>query len=121
MSAVGEARVADVPETSSAVPVFCESSNRCGSRGDGGSYFRSLEGVYSVAAETIVAPSFGLVVWTALVVLLLVCGAITAAKGRWGWVGVGLLTGGLPWVVTAFLKPSRDSLWARIRAPRLAR
>lgn len=73
------------------------------------------------ASETIVAPSLGLVAWTALVVLLLVLGAITAAKGRWGWVAVGLLTGGLPWPVTAFLKPSRDSLRVRIKAPRLAR
>lgn len=111
-----------IPRDLERCAAFREPSNRCGSRGHGGSYFRSLEGVYSFAAsETIVAPSLGLVVWTALVVLLLVCGAITAAKGRWGWVGVGLLTGGLPWVVTAFLKPSRDSLWARIKAPRLAR
>lgn len=73
------------------------------------------------ASATIVGPSLGLVVWTVLVVLVLVCGAITAAKGRWGWVGLGLLTGGLLWVVTAFLQPSRDSLWLRIKAPRLAR
>jgi len=64
--------------------------------------------------EFVVAPNLGLLVWTALVGLLLVAGAITAAKGRWGWVAVGLLTGGLPWLVTAFWHARPDSLWARV-------
>ena len=49
-----------------------------------------------------------------LIGLLLIAGAVTAAKGRPGWVLVGLLTGGLPWVVTAFLAAAPGSLWTRI-------
>lgn len=45
--------------------------------------------------------------------LVLVAGAVTAAKGRWGWVLLGLLTGGFLWLLTAFLAPSADSFWAR--------
>jgi hypothetical protein len=45
---------------------------------------------------------------------LVVCGTITATKGRWGWVVIGLLTSGLAWLITAPLLIARpDSLWAR--------
>jgi hypothetical protein len=63
-------------------------------------------------ADFVVAPSPGLIAWTILMGLLLVAGAITAAKGRWGWVLAGLMTGGLLWCVTAFLPAAPGSLWA---------
>jgi hypothetical protein len=62
---------------------------------------------------TTVSPSPGLIVWTIVMGLVLVAGAVTAAKGRWGWVLIGLLTGGLLWLATAFLAPSADSFWVR--------
>ena len=40
-------------------------------------------------------------------------GVVTVAKGRLGWFAVGLLTGGVIWVLTAFLVATPDSLWAR--------
>lgn len=64
--------------------------------------------------DFVVAPAPGLIAWTVLIGLLLIAGAVTAAKGRPGWVLVGLLTGGLPWVVTAFLAAAPGSLWTRI-------
>jgi hypothetical protein len=69
--------------------------------------------VFLSIADFVVAPSPGLIAWTILLGLLLVAGAITAAKGHWEWVAVGLLTGGLPWCVTAFLHAAPGSLWAR--------
>jgi hypothetical protein len=64
-------------------------------------------------AGTVVGPSPGLIAWTIVMGLVLVAGAATAAKGRWGWVLIGLLTGGLLWLVSAFLTPAADSIWAR--------
>ena len=63
--------------------------------------------------DFVVAPAPELIAWTVLIGLLLIAGAVTAAKGRPGWVLIGLLTGGLPWVVTAFLTAAPDSLWTR--------
>jgi hypothetical protein len=69
-------------------------------------------------SSSVVSPGPGLIIWTLVVGLLLVAGVITGAKGRWGWVLVGLLTGGLPWFVTAFLPARPGSWWARsIRQP----
>lgn len=45
--------------------------------------------------------------------LLLVAGAVTAAKGRVGWLLIGFLTGGFLWLVTAFFSARPESLWAR--------
>ncbi len=67
----------------------------------------------SATGDFVVAPGPGLILWTVLVGLLLIAGGVTAAKGRWGWVLVGLLTGGLPWFVTAFLAAAPDSMWTR--------
>jgi hypothetical protein len=69
---------------------------------------------FPVADDFVVSPAPGLVFWSLLMALLLVAGAITAAKGRWGWILIGLLTGGLPWLVTAFLAADPDSLWRRM-------
>lgn len=44
---------------------------------------------------------------------VLLAGAVTAAKGRWGWVVVGLLTWGVIWLGTAFLIATPDSVWGR--------
>jgi hypothetical protein len=41
-------------------------------------------------------------------------GAITAAKGRWGWTIAVLLTGGVAGWITAWLPARPGSLWARI-------
>jgi len=69
--------------------------------------------VLVIGTDFVVSPSPGLIAWTILLVLVLVAGAVTAAKGRWGWVLIGLLTGGLVWPVTAFLAPAPGSLWLR--------
>ena len=60
------------------------------------------------------------VVWLLTLVAILICGAITMAKGRWGWFAVGLVTGGLLWLVGALLDPVAGSFWAR-RRPRATR
>lgn len=65
------------------------------------------------ASQFVVAPGPGLIVWTALVCCALLAGLVTAAKGRWGWLLLGLLSGGIAWFVSAFLEASPDSLWAR--------
>jgi len=44
---------------------------------------------------------------------VLLAGAVTTAKGRWGWVVVGLLTLGVLWFGTAFLIATPDSVWGR--------
>lgn len=66
-----------------------------------------------VLLTTTVAPNAGLIAWTGLVALVVVAGIVTAAKGRAGWVAIGLLTGGLAWLVTAFLPALPGSLWQR--------
>jgi hypothetical protein len=75
--------------------------------------------VFLIMSDFSVAPAPGLIAWTILVGLMLIAGVITGAKGRGGWVLIGLLTGGLPWLVTAFLPARVDSWWARTfsRAP----
>jgi len=60
-----------------------------------------------------VSPSLGLILWTLLIGLAFIGGCVTAAKGQWGWLLVGLLTGGLPLLVTAFVSALPGSLWAR--------
>jgi hypothetical protein len=69
--------------------------------------------VRPIVGDSVVSPSAGLIAWTVLVALVLVAGAVTAAKGRWGWVAIGLLTGGAPWLVTAFATATPDSMWTR--------
>jgi hypothetical protein len=61
-----------------------------------------------------VAPNLGLVVWTVLVWSLLTAAAITAAKARWEWLLIGLFTGGLLWLISAFLPARPHSLWRRL-------
>jgi hypothetical protein len=40
-------------------------------------------------------------------------GMVTALKSRWGWLGLGLVTGGLIWPLTALVIAKPDSPWAR--------
>jgi len=59
-----------------------------------------------------------LIAWAVLLVLALACGVVTAAKGRWGWVAIGLVTVGFLWLGTAFLPARPGSWWARRRSAR---
>lgn len=66
-----------------------------------------------VTSNVTVTPSLALVFWTIAAACCVGAGCITAAKGRWGWLLVGLVTGGLAWLFSAFLIAAPDSLWAR--------
>ncbi|MEA2138781.1 MAG: hypothetical protein QOG56_1931 [Solirubrobacteraceae bacterium] len=69
-------------------------------------------------STTFVSPSWQLIAWTVACLLLVPCGVVTGAKGRWGWLTVGLVLGGLPWVGAAFLPAAPGSWWARRAARR---
>jgi hypothetical protein len=60
--------------------------------------------------------TFGVVgiAWLLALLVIIVAGVITMAKGRWGWLVLGLLVGGLPWLVSACLAPMPGSLWGRV-------
>ena len=61
----------------------------------------------------VVSPSFGTGLLVALGILVL-AGAVTAAKGRWGWLFIGVLFGGTIWPLTALLLTATpDSVWGR--------
>lgn len=68
---------------------------------------------FAEASNVVVGPNLGLVFLTALALGCVIGGVVTVAKGRLGWFAVGLLTGGLLWVLTAFLVATPESLWAR--------
>lgn len=51
-----------------------------------------------------------------LLLCVLSAGIVTALKGRWGWLAVGLLLGGTLWLFTAFLPAAPGSAWANRRA-----
>jgi hypothetical protein len=58
----------------------------------------------------IVSPSWWVVTsWVAVPV----GGLVTAAKGRWGWLLVGVFLAGLIWPLTALLIATPDSIWGR--------
>jgi hypothetical protein len=63
--------------------------------------------------EFIITPDAGLLLWMLLIPLIVIGGVVTAAKGRFGWLALGLLTGGLIWPLTGLLIATPDSLWAR--------
>ena len=48
-----------------------------------------------------------------LLVLLAGCGLVTAAKGLWGWLALGLVFLGVFWPLTAAMPAREGSLWAR--------
>ena len=62
-----------------------------------------------------VSPSPWLLVFTALMVVVVAAGVVTALKGRWGWLIAGLLLGGLPGLIGAWLPARSASAWARRR------
>jgi hypothetical protein len=53
-----------------------------------------------------------------LLVLLVGCGLITAAKGQWGFLLLGLVFLGVFWPLTAAMPAREGSLWARSRGRR---
>ena len=57
----------------------------------------------------------------ALLVLLVGCGLVTAAKGQWGFLALGLLFLGVFWPLTAAMPAREGSLWARWWSPRARR
>lgn len=67
------------------------------------------------------APSWELVVFTLLVCVALACAIVTAIKGRWGWLVLGLMTAGLLWIVGALQPPAPSSLLQRWRSVRVTR
>ena len=60
-----------------------------------------------------VGPSPGLIIITIVMLVSAWAGVVTAMKGLWLWLLVGLFTSGLVWWYSAFLPPKPDSLWAR--------
>jgi hypothetical protein len=65
-------------------------------------------------SDFVVQPGAGLLLWCAAVFGgLIVGGGVTAAKGRWGWLLIVILTGGPLGCVTAFMRAAPGSLWAR--------
>ncbi|HEY1777791.1 MAG TPA: hypothetical protein VGG41_16665 [Solirubrobacteraceae bacterium] len=68
-----------------------------------------------------VGPSFGLIGFTVLGLVLLACAVVTATKGRWGWLALGLLTAGLLWILGAIKPALPGSLWERLRSGRTHR
>ena len=73
--------------------------------------------VAEIVSNTNVGPSLGLVVWTIVAASVVVAGGVTAAKGRWGWLLVGLLTGGFAWLYAATLPAAPGSVWSRRFGP----
>ena len=67
------------------------------------------------SSDFLVTPNAGLMALSLLLMAIAICGLITALKGRLGWLAVGLfLTGGLVWLITAFLVAVPRSPWARL-------
>jgi hypothetical protein len=56
-------------------------------------------------------------VWTVLgsiiFVVVLLAGAVTAMKGRWGLFFLGLVTGGIIWPLTAAALAKPESAWSQ--------
>jgi hypothetical protein len=62
----------------------------------------------------VVGPGPLLILWTVLVLAVLVTGVVTAVKARRGWLLAGLLTGGLAWLISAFMPARPGSAGTRI-------
>lgn len=70
--------------------------------------------LFGASGSFLVRPDAGLIAVVVAWLLALAMGAVTAAKGRWGWLILGFfLTGGWIWLVSGFLAPMPGSLWAR--------
>jgi hypothetical protein len=64
------------------------------------------------SSDFVIEPSPWFSAW---LLVLFVAAVITALKGRWGWLLVGCIFGGLLWLVSAWLAPRPGSCWARCR------
>lgn len=53
-----------------------------------------------------------------IAVLVIAGGTVTGLKERWGWMIAGLVTGGVLWIVGAFVPARPGSRWSRWRASR---
>jgi hypothetical protein len=69
--------------------------------------------IVEAGGSFVVTPDIGFFVWLALVLCVIVGGVVTAAKGRMGFLFIGLLLGGLTWPLSALLIATPDSPWAR--------
>lgn len=63
------------------------------------------------AADLGAAPTVPVEIW-AFTLLTLTAGIVTAAKGRYVWLALGLFLLGLPWLVASFLLAKPGSVWA---------
>lgn len=63
----------------------------------------------------LVEPERGLIVWTIYAAVALCACCATLIKGRVGWFFLGVVTGGLLWLVGAFLRPVERSPWTWLR------
>jgi hypothetical protein len=68
--------------------------------------------VFALAAADLGAsPTVPLEIW-AFTILTLTAGIVTAAKGRYVWLALGLFLIGLPWLVSSLLLAKPGSIWA---------
>lgn len=74
----------------------------------------------SADSQFIVAPGLGAILWLVFVLAVIAAAIATALKGRWVWLAVGIVLGGLPLLYSAFLAPEPESIWARRAARRRA-
>jgi hypothetical protein len=72
----------------------------------------------STNGNFVVGANLTVIVFSVLVCIAAPCGIVTAAKGRWGWLALGVLTSGLLWIVGALQPPRPGSLWRRLAARR---
>ncbi len=63
----------------------------------------------------VVRPDPVIVVYVLVMAAGVCAGIATAAKGRWGWFLVGLLTSGITFFFSAFLPAAPSSIWGRHR------
>jgi hypothetical protein len=89
----------------------------------GAEYHRRVVGFASVVAVStsgnfVIGPNLTVIGFSVLVLIAAPCGIVTAAKGRWGWLALGVLTSGLLWIVGATQPPRPGSLWLRLAARR---
>ena len=63
------------------------------------------------AADLGASPTVPLEIW-AFTILTLTAGIVTAAKGRYAWLALGLFLLGLPWLVSSVLLAKPGSAWA---------
>jgi hypothetical protein len=64
-------------------------------------------------SDFLITPGPGFYIGMLLLLCVLAGGVVTALKGRWGWLAIGFLIGGTPWLFSAFLAASPNSAWAR--------